>query len=279
MKRRAFIAGLGGVAICPLAAMAQQRGVPVVGFLRGGTAAGGASFVAAFRKGLSETGFVERRNLAIEFRWGLDSRERQAEAAAEMVRRNVDVIVAPGFLVAALAAKALTATIPIVFTTSGDPVQLGLVASLSRPGGNVTGTNIASRHLLPAPRPYRSGCLAPYRSALPTLAAILRQIAEQGIHRFVLRGVDHRATIAADGDQPGHAQPVEMKGQRVGRQVECLGHLPGGHAFRTGLHQQPKHSETIVLGERGQSRHGICLFHASTITEISASVKRHFNDH
>ena len=149
MKRRAFIAGLGSVAICPLAAMAQQRGVPVVGLLRGGTAASGASFVAAFRKGLSETGFVEGRNLAIEFRWGLDSRERQAEAAAEMVRRNVGVIVAPGFLVAALAAKALTATIPIVFTTSGDPVQLGLVASLSRPGGNVTGFTDMSSEIIP----------------------------------------------------------------------------------------------------------------------------------
>ena len=98
--------------------------------------------LAAFRKGLSETGFVEGRNLAIEFRWGLDSRERQAEAAADMVRRKVDVIVAPGFSVAALAAKALTATIPIVFTTSGDPVQLGLVASLNQPGGNVTGLSI-----------------------------------------------------------------------------------------------------------------------------------------
>jgi putative ABC transport system substrate-binding protein len=90
--------------------------VPVVGVLRGGTAAGGANLLSAFRKGLSEIGFVEGRNLAIEFRWGLDSRERQAEAAAEMVRRNVDVIVAPGFSVAALAAKKLTTTIPIVFT-------------------------------------------------------------------------------------------------------------------------------------------------------------------
>ena len=122
----------------PLAARAQQRGAPVVGFLRGGTAAGGANLLAAFRKSLSETGFVEGRNLAIEFRWGLDSRERQAEAAADMVRRNVDVIVAPGFSVAALAVKALTATIPIVFTTGADPVQIGLVASINRPGSNVT---------------------------------------------------------------------------------------------------------------------------------------------
>src|SRR5215813_10320846 len=136
MKRREFISLIGGIAAAwPLAAQAQQRGLPVVGFLRGGTAAANANLLAAFRKGLSETGFVEGRNLAIEFRWGLDSPERRAEAAAEMVRRKVDVIVAPGFSVAALAAKALTTTIPIVFATSGDPVLLGLVASLNQPGG------------------------------------------------------------------------------------------------------------------------------------------------
>jgi putative ABC transport system substrate-binding protein len=98
---------------------------------------------------LSETGFVEGRNLTIEFRWRLDSPERRADAAAEMVRRNVDVIVAPGFSVAALAAKALTTTIPIVFTTSGDPVQLGLVASLNRPGGDVTGFTDMSSEIIP----------------------------------------------------------------------------------------------------------------------------------
>ena len=150
MNRRGFITLLGGAAATwPLTARAQQREVPMVGFLRGGTAAGGANLLAAFRKGLSETGFVEGRNVEIEFRWGLDSRERQAEAAADMVRRKVDVIVAPGFSVAALAAKALTATIPIVFTTSGDPVQLGLVASLNQPGGNVTGFTDMSSEIVP----------------------------------------------------------------------------------------------------------------------------------
>ena len=150
MDRRGFIRLIGCVAAAwPLAAGAQQRRVPVVGFLRGGTQAGAANLLSAFRKGLSETGFVEGRNLAIEFRWGLDSRERQAEAAADMVRRNVDVIVAPGFSVAALASKALTTTIPIVFTTSGDPVQLGLVASLSRPDGNVTGFTDMSSEIIP----------------------------------------------------------------------------------------------------------------------------------
>src|SRR5215467_449474 len=150
MRRRDFISLIGSSAVAwPLAARAQQLAMPVVGFLRGGTSVGGANLLSAFRKGLSETGFVEGRNLAIEFRWGLDTPERRAEAAADMVRRKVDVIVAPGFSVAALAAKALTTTIPIVFTTSGDPVQLGLVASLNRPGGNVTGFTDMSSEIVP----------------------------------------------------------------------------------------------------------------------------------
>src|SRR5262245_27806097 len=180
MKRREFISLIGGIAaVWPLAAQAQKRGLPVVGFLRGGTAAANANLLSAFRKGLSETGFVEGRNLTIEFRWGLDNPERRAEAAAEMVRRKVDVIVAPGFSVAALAAKALTTTIPIVFATSGDPVLLGLVASLNQPGGNVTGFTDMSSEIIPkqfgllhelVPRGTRFGVLItrnyPYRDRM-----------------------------------------------------------------------------------------------------------------
>jgi putative tryptophan/tyrosine transport system substrate-binding protein len=151
MRRREFITLLGATAAAwPLAARAaQQPAMRVVGFLRGGTPTGGAGILAAFRKGLSETGFVEGRNLAIEFRWGLDTPDLRSEAVADMVRRKVDVIVAPGFSVAALAAKAVTTTIPIVFSTSGDPVQLGLVTSLTRPGGNVTGFTDMSSEILP----------------------------------------------------------------------------------------------------------------------------------
>jgi putative tryptophan/tyrosine transport system substrate-binding protein len=151
MRRREFITLLGATAAAwPLAARAaQQPAMRVVGFLRGGTPTGGAGILAAFRKGLSETGFVEGRNLAIEFRWGLDTPDLRSEAVADMIRRKVDVIVAPGFSVAALAAKAVTTTIPIVFSTSGDPVQLGLVTSLTRPGGNVTGFTDMSSEILP----------------------------------------------------------------------------------------------------------------------------------
>ena len=148
MNRRSFITLLGGaVATWPLNARAQQPAMPVVGFLRAGTPEESAGMVAAFRKGLSETGFVESRNLAIEFRWY--RREQRSEAVADLVRRKVDVIAAPGNSLGALAAKALTTTIPIVFSTSGDPVKLGLVATLNRPGGNVTGYTDMSSEIVP----------------------------------------------------------------------------------------------------------------------------------
>jgi len=138
MRRRDFIAGVAGVATYPLAGRAQQAAVPVIGFLNSGSPDGFyASMVAAFRRGLKETGYIEGQNVAIEFRWAEGQYDRVPAMAAELVRRQVTVIVAnsPGNL----AAKAATTTIPIVFTIANDPVQTGLVASLSRPGGNVTG--------------------------------------------------------------------------------------------------------------------------------------------
>ena len=182
MKRREFITLLGAAASWPLAVRAQQPMIPVVGYVSGRSTTNSAGLGAAFRQGLNETGYVEGQNVMVEYHW-LDGRyDRIPSLIAELVRRRVDVIATPGNGAAALAAKAATTTIPIVFGVGEDPVRLGLVASLARPGGNITGMTsisgdvIAKRLQLVTeliPNPARIAILV--RETSPTAAQYVRE--------------------------------------------------------------------------------------------------------
>jgi len=147
MRRRAFIAALGSATVWSVVARAQQPAMPVVGYLYMGTPEGGATVVAAFLKGLSEAGFVEGRNVAIEYRFVRNEFDRLPELVADLLRRQVAVIASPASEIPALAAKTATGTVPIVFGGGVDPVGQGVVASLARPGGNVTGVSYMSNGL------------------------------------------------------------------------------------------------------------------------------------
>ena len=194
MRRREFIALLGGAAAAwPLAARAQQAAMPVVGFLRSTPATGFAYIVEAFRRGLNDSGFVEGKNVAIEYRWADNQVDRLPELAADLTRRPVAVIVAAGG-VAAQVSKAASATMPVVFVIGSDPVRTGLVQSLNRPSGNITGVVFPS-------------------VALTTkLLAMLHELVPKASVIAVLRDPD-------GPDVQGERRDLEEAGRAIGRQT------------------------------------------------------------
>jgi putative ABC transport system substrate-binding protein len=147
MNRREFIAGIASAAASPLAARAQQPAMPMIGVLQSSSLQARQPHIAAFLKGLADLGFVDGQNVAVEYRWANENYERLPELAAELVRQRVKVIATPNITAAALAAKAATREIPIIFLTGADPVRIGLVASLNHPGGNLTGVVILNGEL------------------------------------------------------------------------------------------------------------------------------------
>ena len=211
MRRREFITLLGGAAATwPLAASAQQAGnkpkTPVIGFLHSGSLEQNVQRLAAYHRGLSEAGFVDGQNVAIEYRWAAGQNDKLPAMAADLIRQRVDVIATPGSTDAALAAKSATTTIPIVFAAGGDVIALGLVASLNRPGGNVTGvtslnTEVVAkrlgivRELVPQASSYFA--LVNPRSVLaePFIRELEAGAASFGIHVEILR-----ANTAAEVD-------------------------------------------------------------------------------
>jgi putative ABC transport system substrate-binding protein len=218
MRRREFIAGLGSAASWPIAARAQQPALPVVGFVYLGSADAAADRVRAFRKGLSETGYVEGQSVTVEYHWLEGQYDRLPALMADLVRRRVAVIATPANTPATIAAKDATATIPIAFGVGEDPVKLGLVASFARPGGNATGINYLSQEL-DAKR-----------------LELLHELVPKAVHIAVLINPANVAVAETT------LREVQEGARAIGLQIHVLNASTSGEidvAFATFAHQRP----------------------------------------
>jgi putative ABC transport system substrate-binding protein len=242
MRRREFITLLGGAAAAwPLAARAQQPAMPVIGFLHPASPDGMTDRLRSFRLGLKDTGYVEGENVAIEYRWAENQMDRLPALAAELVRRRVAVIAATTGAAAALAVKAATTTIPIVFSVAEDPVRLGLVASLARPGGNLTGVNMLNVEL------------AAKRLEL------LRELVPEAARIAVLVN----PTNAANAEST--LRDVQLAARAIGLQAQVLNASTGPEidaAFATFVREQP--DALFVVGDAFFNSRRVQLVHLAT---------------
>ena len=247
MRRREFIRLFSSTVVAwPLTARAQQAAMPVIGFLDSRAHGEAPQILAAFRQGLKETGFVEGQNVAIEYRFAGNHNERLPELAADLVRRQVNVIAAPP-TPAALAAKAATTTIPIVFATGGDPVRLGLVASLNRPGGNITGVTM----LTVAVAAKRLELL---HELIPTarLLAVLVNPANPALAQDNLTGM----RSAADAPRTRTSCPQCQYRARLRWRLRKPDSIAGGRACdrpRSVFHREARTTRQVGLPPRGAS--------------------------
>ncbi len=268
MKRRAFIAGLGIAAALPLTARAQQSAIPFVGFLSSRSPGESEAVVAAFRKGLAESGFVAGQNVAIEYRWAEGQYDRLSQLAAELVNMRVAVILAAGGPPSALAAKKATTAIPIVFSAADDPVGLGLVSSLSHPGGNVTGMSLFNATLSAK----RLSLLHEFVPAAGTIAYLTNpanpsmRLEINAVEEAAKAGTVNIKIFNASNDHEIEASFNELAAQHVGA-VMVAGEpfFDSRRAFIVGL--AAKHAIPASYGWRENVAMGGLLSYGTSITD------------
>ena len=273
MRRREFIAYIGGAAAWPLAARAQQPGMPVVGFLNPGLPEPSSFLVVAFREGLEKEGYVEGQNVTVEYRWASGHYNELQTLASDLVRRHAVAIAATGGSISAQAAKAATATIPIVFNVGEDPIKLGLVASFNRPGGNITGVNTLS----PALESKRLGLL---RELVPQ-AAIVAVLLNPSNPDADLQRRDIQAAATAIGQDlrtfdVGNESDIETAFAALVRQrADAL--LVGSDVFLTNRREQivalaARYAVSTIYSFRSFAESGGLMSYSTNLVEVYRQV-------